>query len=277
MEIAMCKEAMEYFEELLLKEMQTKGYDVQPEYNDDEHRYYVGPRTYRSATQIVHQFVNVFDTPERALYMANRYGRTPEFWTEKWKEQNRDSIIRGNELHKKKEDFLHRTETDFVNKSIFQVRPIMNWKGIPYYNLPDGTYPEMMLYRHDYAIAGRADKPTIETINNKRFLHIGDHKTNKKIARESFGNIKTGYVMMKGPLSDLMDCNYFHYALQLSLYQYMGEYFGFLPGQRYIIHYPHPIEGLGTPDPYKIELPYLRTYVVYALEHLKATKWLNLN
>lgn len=99
---------------------------------------------------------------------------------------------------------------------------------------------------------------------------IEDGKTNKRIRDRGYGNKK-----MLAPLSHLEDCEMSHYSLQLSIYQYMLEYFGFHPGVRRIIHFPHEIEGLGTPSPAEYELPYLRDEVIAMLTHLKHIGWLN--
>lgn len=273
------------------KEKEDVFKHVRPSYNDAEHRYYMGSRIYRSATQIIEQFKNKFDTPVQAQAFADKHGMTAEYWIEKWKNINKDSLTRGNLLHKQKEDFLHNQGLAFVNKTVAKVYDPTKFSNVAYYDLADGTYPEMMFYDHNWGIAGRADKPTIETLieespftrenvylapaHKNKYLHIGDYKSSKRIRRESFQKKDKSYVMMLGPLSHLMDCEFNHYALQFSLYQFMGEYFGFLPGERYIIHYPHEIEGLGTPDPYRIDTPYLRDEVLAMLHHLKETKWLN--
>jgi ATP-dependent exoDNAse (exonuclease V) beta subunit len=53
-------------------------------------------------------------------------------------------------------------------------------------------------------------------------LFIFDYKTNKEIKKKSFYNSsKKKNVMMKYPLNNLMDSNFYHYTLQLSLYAYM--------------------------------------------------------
>ena len=51
---------------------------------------------------------------------------------------------------------------------------------------------------------------------------IPTHNTNKEIKEKSgFDEQKKHNVMMHYPLSNLMDCNYSHYNLQLSLYAWM--------------------------------------------------------
>ncbi len=256
---------------------------IEVDYNDEDHRYFMGPVVYRSSTQIIEQFTQHFDTAERAEYMADRYGQTPEYWKAKWAEGNGFSLERGNMLHDDREAYVHNRGFDTINGKHFRVynlnQPHIDnyWRVTGgYMNLPDGTYPEMKLWNHTWHIAGRSDKPTIETVNRKRYYHIDDYKTNKRIEDQSFYDYKTdNFRMMTGPLSHLMDCNLVHYTLQLSLYQFMAEGFGFLPGKRRIIHYPHEIEGLGVPPPKIIELPYLRAEVLLMLKHLKLNRWLN--
>ena len=252
-------------------------------YNDPEHKYYLGDIIYRSATQIVEQFVNEFDTEERAEYMVYRYGKTADYWKAKWKEENSISLSRGTLLHNEREDYLHNRGFDTINNTHFRVYNL-NAPNAPryhqtpggYFNLPDGTYPELKLWRHDWHIAGRVDKPTIETLSGTRYMHIDDYKTNKALDDQSYYEHRTGkFRMMLGPLSHLMDCNKEHYTLQLSIYQYMAEYFGFEPGTRRIIHYPHAIPELGTPPPRIYELPYYREEVIAMLKHLKLHRWLN--
>ena len=51
---------------------------------------------------------------------------------------------------------------------------------------------------------------------------IVTHNTNKKIETKSFFDSKSKKsVMMKFPLNNIQDCNYYHYALQLSTYAWM--------------------------------------------------------
>ena len=50
---------------------------------------------------------------------------------------------------------------------------------------------------------------------------IVTHNTNKKLEKESFYNKFTkSRTMMKFPMDNIMDCNFYHYSLQLSLYAY---------------------------------------------------------
>ena len=101
-------------------------------------------------------------------------------------------------------------------------------------------------------------------------MDLDDHKTNKRIRTESYQHWVTGkFTMMLGPLSHLMDCELIHYTLQLSIYQYMGEYHGFFPGRRRLIHHKHPVPGIISTGPKIIELPYLRTEVIDMIKNYR--------
>lgn len=97
-----------------------------------------------------------------------------------------------------------------------------------YFNLaelPDGFYSELLVYNHTYEIAGQIDKAFITTRGNKRYISIDDFKTNREIKMDN------KYDNMKYPVDHLPDCNYVHYQLQLSLYAWMLEQYGFQPDQ----------------------------------------------
>lgn len=254
-------------------------------YDDAQHRYFNGDQTYTSVTQLIDRFKNKFDTPERAQYMADRYGMTHEYWIAKWDKIRTKSLERGNRIHDDNEMVSYGRG---VEKVAGTVMPVQN-RGllpvdIPYAQLPDGIYPELILWSHKYRIAGRADKIILHTSKYTaaktmygktykaeiytRSADVDDYKTNETLHFESFyDHTNKKHLMMLGPLSHLQDCSMNHYTLQFSLYQFLLEEFGFLPGERTLIHYPHEIEGLGTPNPKPYKLPYLRNEVIAMLNH----------
>jgi hypothetical protein len=284
---------------------------LEVDYHDPSHRYFLGSKTYLSATQLLEHFKNKFDKEERSQYMEYRYGNDPQYWKDKWDGKRDRANHRGHTIHNQKEDFLYGRGYDSVDGQVYRVQnrnllPL----HYPYVNLPDGVYPELKLWRHDYQIAGRADKVIIRTgekpddltwedtpatvlwdlqqqkfngqFKGFRFMDIEDYKTNQRIRRESFytKDPVTGeklYRMMKGPLSHLMDCEMVHYSLQFSIYQFMGEYHGFLPGKRRMIFFRNDEEAFGgllqdlpgeTP-PVVEELPYLRDEVIAMLNWMR--------
>lgn len=240
-------------------------------YDDASHRYYFNGLTYLSATQIVEKFRQPFDIEERSAYMADRYGKTQQYWKDKWRDVNELSKVRGSLIHSEQEKREYQKkflEFDAYANNGPQVVPVYRTTAV-YANLLDGNYPEMLLWRHDEQIAGRSDKITIWSTKHKRYADIGDYKSNKKLNTESWQEKDGSRRMMLGPVSHLMDCEMVHYGLQLSLYQYMLEYHGFYPGIRYLIHFPHPTDEFPNPRPRLHKLPYYRDEVIAMIHHLK--------
>lgn len=257
-----------------------KHYSV--DYDHDRHRYSYRDRRYTSATQLLEQFIPPFDVEERSVYMAHRYGHSPLYWKQKWRSGNRESLDRGDFIHDREECSLYQQKFIDYNPLLLPVlKPAEKYHN-PLINLPDGVYPEMKLWRHDHEIAGRSDKVILYTMpimgiweqlnkkageipdpNKKRIANVEDYKTNKKIAKFGYQDpvtMKTRKLL--GPLSHIEDATYWHYTLQLSIYQYMLEYHGFEPGYRRLIHFPHPTDEFPNPKPVPYDLPYLRDEVI---------------
>ncbi len=90
---------------------------------------------------------------------------------------------------------------------------------------------EVMIYSEELEIAGTIDI----LLHNKEdnTYQILDWKTSEKINTFSFKSKKGTHQTT----SNLLDCNYIHYSLQLSLYQYILEkYYGLKITKRAIIH-----------------------------------------
>lgn len=90
------------------------------------------------------------------------------------------------------------------------------------YNLFDlfGNYTELILYHPFYKVSGSAD--VVEILDNKSF-NIRDYKTNKKIPeRKSFKGER-----LNCPVSHLLSCDYDKYNLQLSIYAFILEEYGY--------------------------------------------------
>lgn len=94
-------------------------------------------------------------------------------------------------------------------------------KGYYPKTLEEGIYPEYLvswISPEGIKISGQVDL----LVRDGDDLYVFDYKTNKEIKKRSYYNkAKKRNVMMKYPLNHLMDCNWWHYQLQLSLYAYM--------------------------------------------------------
>jgi hypothetical protein len=217
--------------------------------------------------------------------MADRYGNTPEYWKQHWSEGNSHSLKRGNLIHSEEESKLYAKKFVEYSPVMLQVHnPVQN--DAPLINLEDGVYLEMKLWRHDCRIAGRSDKVilTTDTHNSRssvlpalyaqsrgrKVAHVEDYKTNKVIRKMGYQDSRTMKTRkLLGVLGHVEDANFWHYALQLSVYQYMLEYHGFYPGKRTIIHFPHATDEFPDPVPVRYDLPYMREEVLLMIKHNK--------
>jgi len=132
-------------------------------------------------------------------------------------------------------------------------------------------------------ICGQADR--IEIVND--LVNVYDYKTNKKIDLEAFTNWEGITKKMYPPIEHIDDCNFMHYALQLSIYMYiiLKHNHNLRPGKLMIQHITFEIEDTDqfgfpiastdlTGDPVVKEvvpydLPYLKSEVVAMLQYLK--------
>ena len=131
-------------------------------------------------------------------------------------------------------------------------------------DLEYGVYPEYLIYydnpKLDLHIAGQIDL----LIKDGYDLIIGDWKTNAKIDQKGFYNSSTRSTKkMKYPLTNIEDCNLWHYYLQLSTYAWMLQKINanFNIKRLFIYHFDH--DGKET----LYEVPYLKDDVEKMLKH----------
>lgn len=257
------------------------------DYDDSTHTYSWRGRRYLSATQLIELFSHEFKTKEQAEQYAYRHGQTPEFWMEQWRMTSDRAKERGNKKHNQREEITRYRSMDVSFGKAHRVQNISLYPDTPLSKLPDGIYPELMLWDHRYGIAGRSDKVIIETKRESftmykgdglmgrdvRYTDVEDYKTNRFIKMKSWRNHDGTYRMMLAPLTDLMDCDWWHYQLQLSLYQFMLEYHEFVARHSQIIHFPHipPEAPPGAKEPKPVIHPclYLKDHVSSMLTYLK--------
>lgn len=247
-----------------------------------EHRYTHRGVPYISATQLVNLVKNKFNTKSEAIRMAEQHGHTPEYWLRRWDTKREQSADIGSRLHARIEDIdLSRGIIKQGERMLRVLNPeLITSTGTPdYWYWPPGVYPELLLAHHGYRIAGRADRVILGVPrgNGTRVADIDDHKTNERIRERSWVEPDGSRRMLQAPLDDLMDCELIHYQLQLSIYQFMLEEMGFVPGVRRILHYAPLPYGMGEPGernkkPRIIETPYLRDSVIKLIQYAQKNK-----
>lgn len=140
-----------------------------------------------------------------------------------WKDIKDEACRIGTQIHKEKELEILKNKGEVIKGIFYPIGSIENNSNK--IKLTEGIYPEIVLYSHKYKICGTSDKIIIDSNFN---VCIDDYKTNKKIDLKSFKDKKLGYKMMLNPLEYLMDCNFIHYALQISTYAFLLEEEGYI-------------------------------------------------
>lgn len=196
--------------------------------------------TLRSVSSVYREFIEPFDREGISWMMARKQLRqeiSPD-WTKGDPEPTDEAIEERKQLilaeWDKKRDNAgeHGTDTHSVAEDI------QNGKEVDpkYRDLVDqfhshyGHYhkciPEMILHSLKWGVAGTADNPMARQRSDKSVIDIDDWKTNveKGIVFDStkFNDetkkLKHYNRFMLHPVDHLEDCNYIHYAIQLSIY-----------------------------------------------------------
>ena len=196
----------------------------------------------------------------------NDFNKEQQAILDAWDEENRKSCERGTKIHADLENSFYKKGKN-IDISKYQIGGTFECKKD--YNkldLENGIYPEYLISRVSpdgkLRIAGQID--LLVKKGNK--IIIGDWKTNKKIETKSFFNNKTKTsAKMKFPLNNLDDCNYYHYALQLSTYAWMIQKLNpeFEIEDLVLVHFDHD-DNMTV-----YHLPYLKEEVVKMLAFYK--------
>jgi hypothetical protein len=246
-----------------------------------------------SVTTVISKFKEHFDADLIAEKSSKNkkskwYGMSPDDIKEAWKSESDRAITLGTWYHNQRESDILSCDT--INRDGFDLKivksvEIEGLKTAPNQKLQDGIYPEHFVYLKSAGICGQSDR--VEVVNGR--VDIYDYKTNKEIKKESYKNWEGISKKMLHPVSHLDDCNYNHYALQLSLYLYMILKHNpkLKPGKLLLDHVIFEDEGLdkkgnkihrldldGHPIIKNIdrhELPYLKTEVISIINYLNDT------
>ena len=203
-----------------------------------------------SVTTLVSHFKKPFDAKKIAEKVSKKknskwYGIEPKLIQQIWNGESERSTTLGTWYHNQREVDLcsfASMEREGVTVPVF--RPSEVTEGVkvaPTQKLEPGVYPEHMVYLRSAGICGQSD--LVEVVNGK--VNIIDYKTNKKIDTESYVDWEGKSEKMTTPLDLLDDCNFNHYALQLSIYMYiiLKHNPKLKPGKIFIHHVTFEIEA----------------------------------
>ena len=202
-----------------------------------------------SVTTLVSHFKKPFDAKRIAEKVSKKksskwFGIDPVIIQQIWTNEADRSTTLGTWYHNQREvDLcsLASIEREGVTVPVFKPSEVREGVKIaPSQKLEPGVYPEHMVYLRSAGICGQSD--LVEVVNGK--VNIIDYKTNKEIKKESFVNFEGKSEKMNLPVDNLDDCNFYHYALQLSIYMYiiLKHNPKLKPGRIFIHHITFEIE-----------------------------------
>lgn len=194
------------------------------------------------------------------------FNKTQQGILDAWDEENRKSCERGTKIHEEIEHSFYKNPKDISLQKFGLGGKFECRKDYSELDLECGVYPEYLIYRESddgiLRIAGQVDL----IVKQGNEITIIDHKTNKKIDQKSgFDSTTKANTKMKYPLNNLMDCNFYHYTLQLSTYAWMLQKINpnFVIKDLILNHYDH--QGKNT----LYHCEYLKKDVERMLYHYK--------
>lgn len=199
-------------------------------FNADEHSYKSinssDNISWISVTTLISHLKKSFDAKKVSEQVSKKknskwFGLEPATIQKIWKSEADRAINLGTYYHNQREAdlcSLASIERDGITVPVYKPVDLVDGaKFAPSQKLDPGVYPEHMVYLKSAGLCGQSD--LVEVVNGR--VNIIDYKTNKEIKTESYKNWDGVSEKMKEPVETLDDCNYNHYALQLSLYMYI--------------------------------------------------------
>jgi hypothetical protein len=199
----------------------------------EDHRYAVDNADHSptSATAHIDIFFPAFDADAIAEKTSERRGIPAEALKLQWEKMGRDAARRGDIVHRFADRYLQGKINLSSGRKLSRI--LQQTKNVCDLLLSRYEYleSEKLIFSAELMLAGTVD---LLMKNRRSEVLILDWKTAKAI---KFVNPwQSGF----SPISHLEDCNYNHYALQLSLYQYIMEQEQYFPKftqfKRLILH-----------------------------------------
>jgi hypothetical protein len=169
-------------------------------------------------------------TQEEALTKWIGLSFTPEEIRAVWTEKNKISTDKGSLAHSILEN-RDLTNGAYKGYNIIQGTDLKECMDIG--TLEPGLYTELIIPFNPLWLIGTADK--IEIFEDKTF-YISDYKSNETLEFKGKSYSNKGIEKLLPPVSHLDHCNGNHYHLQLSLYSYFLEMYGFKYAGGELIH-----------------------------------------
>lgn len=211
--------------------------DENIEFDEPTHTYTIcGDSDYTSVTTWIHRFFPHFD-PDRIIGKMRSgknwgpdnkyYGMTTAEIKREWKEAGKEARELGTLMHLNIENYYNGLPytpgfTETREYELFQAYLADHKNYVPYRT-------EWTVYTKKHRLAGSIDMVYIDPKQPGKFI-LADWKRSKEIKFEN--RWETGL----GPLSDIDNCNYWHYTLQLNVYRMILEkYYGLEISEMFLV------------------------------------------
>lgn len=189
-------------------------------------------------------------------HLDNQILKRKDWYLIKWDLKRDAACEKGSRIHKELEDAVNHARIVAVDALHL---PVDRSSYMPLGDLDSsGIWTEPYLWSDTYNVAGRSDV----VIKIGRRVRIKDYKTNEKITTEAFDN-RT----LKAPLEHVPDTKYHKYCLQLSIYGFMLEEWGYVVEDLELIHIT---EENGRPVEKPMKLHYLKEEARELLQDYKS-------
>ena len=234
--------------------------DQRIQFNAEQHKYFIDGIPVPSASALIRKFFPEFDAvgAARKLRPSNPlYGMSVDDIVAKWDDKGKEAADKGTILHEQIENYYlgneyNRTDEFWLFESFATAHSFLE----PY-------RCEWRIFDEEFGIAGTIDfvadnKGELEMYDWKRSKKVIDPASGKPIETDKWG--KRGI----GKLANIDDTSYNHYCLQQSLYRFILEKnYGLKISKTFLVVIHPEFHRF-----YKVEVPYLKNYVLYILNTL---------
>lgn len=170
---------------------------------------------FTSVTDFVSRFFEKFDAKKIANNLVATHPKYRDQSAESLIAEWKDRASHGIKIHEEIENCIRSEIQPTEQKAIIGFR----WLQRYLMKFDFELFPEVIVYSKELRLAGTID--LLAKDNSTGLYHILDWKTSKSIETSSYN----GKLGIKPATENLLDCNFTHYSLQLSLYRYLLEEF----------------------------------------------------
>ena len=206
---------------------------------------------FTSVTTFIDQFFEGFDSEKIATNLVETHPRYADRTVESLIAEWAATGEHGTQVHDEIDNWIKNGIEPIETKAINGKKWLQNYK----LKSDIDVFSEVIVYSTELNIAGTVDILALD--KSTGLYELIDWKTSKRINTSSYGN-KTG---TSSVTQDVPDCNFYHYALQLSLYRYLlEEFYGINLNNQLIAH-------LQDDGARSLVAPYMRDHILAMLNN----------